>query len=70
MCGAPFFEAIFENFFFLKKYATQIASKSQENIVKNDTWNEVEKACTKCVKIDAVGPVKNEFSNGRVVKQN
>ena len=46
----------------------QIASKSQENIVKNDTWNEIEKACTKCVKIDAAGPVKNEFSNGKVVK--
>ena len=46
----------------------QIASKSQENMVKNDTWNEVEKTSTKCVKIDATGPVENEFSNGRVVK--
>ena len=46
----------------------QIASKSQENIVKNDTWNEVEKTSTKCVEIDATGPVENEFSNGRVVK--
>ena len=46
----------------------QIASTSQENIVKNDAWNEVEKACTKCVKIDAVGPVENEISNGKGVK--
>ena len=46
----------------------QIASKSQENISKNDTWNEVEKTCTEFVKIDAAGPVKNEFSNGMVVK--
>ena len=46
----------------------QIASKSQENMVKNDTWNEVEKTSTKCVKIDAAGPVENEFSNGRVVQ--
>ena len=46
----------------------QIASKSQENIVKNDTWNEVEKTSTKYVKIDATGPVENEFSNGRVVQ--
>ena len=46
----------------------QIASKSQENIVKNETWNEAEQTCTKCVKIDAVGLVKNEFSNGTVLK--
>ena len=35
---------------------------------ENDTWNEVEKTCTKCIKMDAAGPVKNKFSNGRAVK--
>ena len=31
---------------------------SWENHFKNDTWNEVEKTSTKCVKSDAVRPVK------------
>ena len=65
----PFFRSHFRKLFFLKNDAKWSSKpKSQENIVKNDTWNEVEKTCTKCVKIDAAGPVKNEFSNGRVVK--
>ena len=53
---------------FLAQNGHQNGFKSWENHVKNDTWNEVEKTSTKCVKSDAVRPVKNEFSIGRVVK--
>ena len=53
---------------FLAQNGHQNGFKSWENHGKNDTWNEVEKTSTKCVKSDAVRPVKNEFSIGRVVK--
>ena len=47
----------------------QMALKIKANVRKNETWNEVEKTCTKCVKIDAAGPVKNEFSIGVLYKK-
>ena len=46
----------------------QMALKIQDNVVKHETWNEVEKNMHKCVKIDAIGPVENEFANGKVAK--
>ena len=53
---------------FLAQNGHQNGFKSWENHFKNDTWNEIEKKITKCVTSVAVRPLKNKFSNGRVVK--
>ena len=53
---------------FLRKMDTNMASKIEKIMSKKNTWNEVEKTSTICVKSDAVRPVKNDFSIGRVLK--
>ena len=47
---------------------TNMASKVEKILSKMTLKMKSNKTCTKCVKIDAAGPVENEFSNGRVVK--
>ena len=65
----PFSEATFGTDL-LKKNA-QWNTRCIENAWKynkKETSNQVEKACTKCVRQDAIGHVKNEFSDERVTK--
>ena len=66
--GSPFFKAIFARVFFSKMVpnGTPNGIKNQRKSQKNETWNDIDKTCWKCVKVDAIGLAKNVFSNGRV----
>ena len=68
--GASVFEAIFGTVFFWKMVpnGTQMALKMSPNLIKNNTWNEVNKTCWKCAKFDILGLARNAFSNRRVAK--
>ena len=41
---------------------------NQRNLIKNDTWNEVDKTWWKCVKIDAPEPSKTNFPHRIIAK--
>ena len=53
MLEGPFFEAISETVFseIWCQMEPQMALKIKENVVKNETWNEVEQTCTNVLKM-------------------
>ena len=70
-CKGSLFSKPFPVHFFSEKLCqmdTNMASKVEKILSQMTLKMKSNKTCTKWVKIDAAGPAKNEFSNGRVVK--